>query len=69
METFDIDHSLVGAGRVFPSHIEQMDWTVYHETSSYYSARIESDGFLMEKPIPVADIDFVIDLTHKLGFG
>ncbi|SFH13074.1 hypothetical protein SAMN05216299_10110 [Nitrosospira sp. Nsp14] len=53
METFDIDHPLVGTGRVFPSNIEQMDWTGDHETSSCYPARIESDGFLMEKPIPV----------------
>lgn len=68
MEVFDIDHALVGTGRVFPDHIEQMDWIGYHGTSSFYAAQIESDGFsTMAKPLPAADINLVVDLTRRLG--
>jgi hypothetical protein len=67
METFDFDISLVGTGRVFPEQIEKADWIGYHGTSSYYSPRIERDGFLREKPISIDDIDLVIDLSSKFG--
>lgn len=67
MEEFDIDHSLVGSGHVFPAHIEQTDWIGYHGTSSFYSDEIESNGFSLVKPLPAADVDLVVELAKRLG--
>ncbi len=67
METFDIEQSRVGTGKIFPARIEEMDWIGYHGTSSAYSARIEAEGFKLEKPIPIEDIDFVIAMAYKVG--
>lgn len=67
MEEFDIDHALVGTGRVFPEHIEQADWIGYHGTSSFYAAQIESNGFSLVKPLPAVDVDLVVEVARRLG--
>ncbi len=67
MEEFDIDHALVGTGRVFPDHIEQADWIGYHGTSSFYSAQIESGGFSLVKPLPSTGVDLVVEIAKRLG--
>lgn len=67
MEEFDIDHALVGTGRVFPDHIEQADWIGYHGTSSFYASQIEANGFSLVKPLPAADVDRVVELARRLG--
>ncbi|ABR91932.1 Hypothetical protein mma_1003 [Janthinobacterium sp. Marseille] len=67
LKIFDIDTSTVGSGRVFPDHIEKMDCIGYHGTASCYSVQIESDGFSISKPLPMADLDLVIDLARKTG--
>jgi len=67
MEEFEIDHSLIGTGRAFPVHIEQMDWIGYHGTSSFYSDQIESNGFSLVKPLPAAYVDLVVQLAKRFG--
>lgn len=67
MEEFEIDHSLVGTGRVFPDHLEKADWIGYHGTSSFYAAEIDSNGFSLVKPLPAADVDLVVELARRLG--
>jgi hypothetical protein len=65
MQIFPFDPTLIGTGRIFPPAIESIDWIGYHATSSYYASDIESGGFLSKKPLPVADLERLVEIGLK----
>jgi hypothetical protein len=63
MQTISFDSNLVGTGQIFPPSIEDLDWIGYHGTSSYYSPVIDSNGFLLTKPVPAAHLQRLVSIA------
>ena len=67
MQIFPFDPTLIGTGRIFPHAIESMEWIGYHATSSYYASDIESSGFLLKKPLPVEEVERLMQIAVNHG--
>ena len=67
MMTVTFDPTFIGTGRIFPASIESTDWIGYHGTSSYYSADIDTSGFQQKKPLPVADLEHLVNIASLHG--
>lgn len=65
--SYNLNPNSIGNGLLFPATIEENEKVGYHGTSSYYSSDIEANGFIQKKPIPAADIDFIISLGNRLS--
>jgi hypothetical protein len=67
VQTIPFDPTLLGTGKIFPPAIESMDWIGYHATSSYYSADIDTNGFLLKKPLPNGDLERLVSIAVAHG--
>ena len=65
--SYNLNPSSIGNGHLFPATIENNEKIGYHGTSSYYSSDIEANGFIQKKPIPTADIDYIISIGNRLS--
>ncbi len=61
------DATLIGTGKIFSPGIEATDWIGYHATSSYYSADIDTNGLQQKKPLPVEDLEHLVDIATRHG--
>lgn len=67
--TYNLDPANIGNSPLFSADVESNQQIGYHGTSSYYSNDIEANGFSLKKPIPVSDIDYVIDIGNRLAIN
>ncbi|MCA8274362.1 hypothetical protein LGN17_17865 [Burkholderia sp. AU30280] len=67
MDLFDLDHTLIGTGTIFPNSIEGRDWIAFHCTSTYYAPAIEANGFSSTKPIDPNDLALLQTLSKRCG--
>jgi len=65
MLAIPFDPTLIGTGKIFSPAVETMGWIGYHATSSHYCSDIEASGFLAKKPLPVVDLERLVEIGLK----